>query len=76
MFVLGDRAGQKVFPPGMERGAPAGVPYGNMQAAMLAQQNSQMEAMERRNRERDRSGSVTGVRVSILKVSCVMLMRA
>ncbi|KIP02984.1 hypothetical protein PHLGIDRAFT_37652 [Phlebiopsis gigantea 11061_1 CR5-6] len=63
VFVLGERAGQKVFPPGMaDRGQPGpmGIPFGNPQAAMLAQQNSQMEALERRNRqERDRSASVT-----------------
>ena len=70
VFVLGERQGQKVFPPGgppgpgmQERGQsiPPNIGFGNPQA-MLAQQNNQMEAMERRSRqERDRSGSITGV---------------
>lgn len=72
VFVLGERHGQKVYPqgapgpgPGMqERGPsmPSGIAFGNPQA-MLAQQNSQMEALERRSRQdqRDRSGSVSAV---------------
>lgn len=41
---------------------PSGIAFGNPQA-MLAQQNSQMEALERRSRQdqRDRSGSVSAV---------------
>ncbi|PCH40530.1 hypothetical protein WOLCODRAFT_117404 [Wolfiporia cocos MD-104 SS10] len=54
MYVMGEKAGQKVYPPGMDRapgmamGFPAGM-AGNPQA-MLAQQNSNMEALERRQR--------------------------
>lgn len=45
----------------MQPGA-MGMPFGNPQV-MLQQQNANMEALERRNqRERDRSGSVAGVR--------------
>lgn len=73
VYILGERQGQKVFPggapgsgaPGMPERAPSmqGLPpFGNPQA-MLAQQNSQMEALERRTqRERDRSASVSAVR--------------
>lgn len=69
MFVLGEKTGQKVMPPqramqaghpAQAMGAPAGMPGmvgmgGGMQhqAAMLAHQNREMEALERRQvRER------------------------
>ncbi|EKM49832.1 uncharacterized protein PHACADRAFT_33381 [Phanerochaete carnosa HHB-10118-sp] len=70
VFIAGERSGQKVFPGGgpgpmpdrsgsMPPGA-MGMPFGNPQV-MLQQQNASMEALERRSqRERDRSGSVTG----------------
>ena len=71
IFVLGPRAGQKVIPQSMQahvgdRGGSIppnvmGMNFGNQQA-LLAQQNSNMEALERRaQRERDRSGSLSGV---------------
>ncbi|KAH7913347.1 hypothetical protein BJ138DRAFT_1081741 [Hygrophoropsis aurantiaca] len=75
VFVMGDKAGQKVFPPGAgpgPQGMPTGAPSGPMppiamnQQAMLAQQNSNMEALERRRERerggRDRSGSMPGQR--------------
>lgn len=70
VFVLGDRQGQKVNYPNIgglaERGQAIppnvmGMGFGNPQA-LLAQQNSNMEAIERRNqRERDRSASMSQV---------------
>ncbi|KAH7927673.1 hypothetical protein BV22DRAFT_263416 [Leucogyrophana mollusca] len=76
VFVMGEKAGQKVYPPGTApapQGMPSGAPPGPMppiamnQQAMLAQQNSNMEALERRRERergggRDRSGSMTGQR--------------
>ncbi|KAF8967124.1 hypothetical protein BDZ97DRAFT_1656982 [Flammula alnicola] len=65
VFVTGEKSGQKVYPPGvgpMHGGSgpsnmpPATIGIGmnfNQQQAMLAQQNSNMEALERR-RERER----------------------
>lgn len=83
---MGDKMGQKVFPnaPGsapVPGGAPApaqqiginfGVGIGGNAQALLAQQNSNMEALERR---RERSGSMGGVscraaRSSFLFFSC------
>lgn len=76
VFVLGDRHGQKVYPGGAppDRGAsiPPGMamPFGNPQA-MLAQQNSNMEALERRGgRERDRSGSMATVSAHSYSCTC------
>lgn len=74
VFVLGDRQGQKVYANapgqggmgGQERGqpmpsGPMGMGFSNSQA-MLAQQNSAMDALERRNRaERERSGGMASV---------------
>ncbi|KAG2118396.1 hypothetical protein DEU56DRAFT_838162 [Suillus clintonianus] len=58
IYVMGDRAGQKAFPhaAGPHQG---GMPQGGMNPqAMIAQQNSNMEAMERRReRERTRDGN-------------------
>ncbi|GJE92567.1 hypothetical protein PsYK624_087220 [Phanerochaete sordida] len=70
MYVAGERSGQKAFQPGgpgpmPDRGGSMppgamGMPFGNPQV-MLQQQNANMEALERRSqRDRDRSGSVTG----------------
>lgn len=70
VFIAGERSGQKVFPGGTPGPMPdrsgsmppgaMGMPFGNPQV-MLQQQNANMEALERRSqRERDRSGSVTG----------------
>ncbi|CCM00989.1 uncharacterized protein FIBRA_03037 [Fibroporia radiculosa] len=65
VFVMGDKLGQKVYPRGAaaDRQPPPalGVPFtpgmpANPQA-LLAQQNSNMEALERRN-QRDRNGNV------------------
>ena len=71
VFVLADRQGVKSHSSGlpggggMERGqslAPnmMGMGFGGPQA-MLAQQNSAMEALERRSRDRDRSTSMSTV---------------
>lgn len=65
MFVIGDKAGQKVYPPGGSsmHGPPSAPPMPptaigmgmnmSQQQAMLAHQNSNMEMLERR-RERER----------------------
>ncbi|SJL07776.1 uncharacterized protein ARMOST_11126 [Armillaria ostoyae] len=59
VFVCGDKAGQKVYPPGVAQAPNVGMGIGmgmgmNMQQqAMLAQQNSSMEMLERK-RERER----------------------
>ena len=65
VFVAGEKSGQKSYPPGMQMHGSSGpstmptAPIGmamnfNQQQAMLAQQNSNMEALERR-RERERA---------------------
>jgi len=61
VFVLGEKVGQKVFPPGtgMHAGPTTGqpIPPGMMPynaQAMVAQQNANMEMLERR-RERERA---------------------
>ncbi|PPR00439.1 hypothetical protein CVT24_004500 [Panaeolus cyanescens] len=64
VYVVGEKAGQKAMPPGQGGiGGGSGMPpnmisIGNMsmsqQHAMLAQQNNQMESLERR-RERERA---------------------
>ncbi|KAJ7599637.1 hypothetical protein C8J56DRAFT_1010257 [Mycena floridula] len=55
VFVLGDKMGQKVPPPGMNA-MGMNMPMGmSQQQAMLAQQNSSMEALERRKRESARA---------------------
>ncbi|KAF9046513.1 hypothetical protein BJ165DRAFT_1472230, partial [Panaeolus papilionaceus] len=70
MFVIGERAGQKALPSGQGGagggGPPGMISIGNMsmsqQQAMLAQQNSQMESLERRRERamRERSASNAG----------------
>ncbi|CAA7261473.1 unnamed protein product [Cyclocybe aegerita] len=78
VYVAGEKQGQKMYPPGMGPGAmhaggggPASMAPGAMgmpmnfsqQQAMLAQQNSQMEALERRRereRERERAAQRDG----------------
>ena len=75
IFVMGEKAGQKVYQPGANVSrpnpgpmAPPGVPINfAQQHAIVAQQNSAMEALERRRereRARERSGSTTAVRFS------------
>lgn len=67
VYVLGEKAGQKVQPP-QQPPVPGvgGVNYPNTAQNMLAHQNRQMEAVERRNAEqRARSGSVNNVRTGI-----------
>ncbi|KAI0698158.1 hypothetical protein BC835DRAFT_1269341 [Cytidiella melzeri] len=63
VFVLGPRQGQKVYPngggPGAMGGPDRGMGHFGDPQAMLAQRNSAMDAIERRNRaERERSGSM------------------
>jgi len=61
VYVAGDKAGQKVYPPGAQLHAVSGPPPATIglgmsytqQQAMLQQQNNNMEALERR-RERER----------------------
>jgi len=59
---MGDKMGQKAFPQ-----AQGGIPpVGMHPQAMIAQQNSNMEALERRRereRARDATGSAVGVRI-------------
>ncbi|KAI5991702.1 hypothetical protein F5J12DRAFT_966070 [Pisolithus orientalis] len=91
VYIMGDKAGQKVYPPGSAPPPPPQAPMGmpphpmsmNQQGvnppvvsinapgmgmnaqAMLAQQNSVMEALERRRereRPRERGGSMSGSR--------------
>lgn len=77
MFVIGDKAGQKVYPPGSSMHGPSSAPpmpptgigmgmNMSQQQAMLAHQNSNMEMLERRRerereQNRNRSGSTGGV---------------
>ncbi|KAM6494099.1 hypothetical protein JOM56_010460 [Amanita muscaria] len=73
VFVLGEKAGQKAFPPGaapMHGGGPPGggqpMPPGMMPfspQAMVAQQNANMELIERR-REREQRAREAAVPVS------------
>jgi hypothetical protein len=82
VYVMGDKAGQKVYPHGAptpQQAIPStvGVPgaggmgMGFNPQAMVAQQNVNMEGLERRrdrerDRGRDRSGSTSGVSVFFL----------
>jgi hypothetical protein len=65
MYVLGEKAGQKVpLQPPQQQPAPGmgGMNYPNTAQSMLAHQNRQMEAVERRNAEqRVRSSSANNV---------------
>ena len=65
MFVIGDKTGQKVYPPGSSMHGPSSAPQMpptaigmgmnmSQQQAMLAHQNSNMEMLEQRRRERER----------------------
>jgi hypothetical protein len=79
---MGDKAGQKVLPGGGAQ-PPATVPapsmgvnFGNAPQSMLAQQNRQMEALERRSaqerEQRARSGSAANVsRIIYLAVNMI-----
>lgn len=82
VYIAGEKMGQKVYPPGggAMHGVPPVVPpmqpgmpmNFNQQQAMVAQQNTNMEMLERRReqeRARNRSGS-TGV-VSCDVYSCL-----
>lgn len=77
VYVLGDKAGQKVYPAGSgAQPSPSQPPtapgmnmnFANTPQAMLAQQNRQMEALERRNaqerEQRARSGSAANRQVA------------
>lgn len=82
VYVLGEKAGQKVYPPGTMHGPSAtaimptttigmGMNF-NQQQGMVAQQNNTMEMMERRREQRererrDRGDNPTGVSLSIGK---------
>jgi hypothetical protein len=63
IFVMGDKKGQSVYPQGSQPAQPMGgmVPNLNLTPqAMIAQQNSNLEALERRNqRERGSDRSVS-----------------
>lgn len=85
MFVIGERAGQKALPSGQGGagggGPPGMISIGNMsmsqQQAMLAQQNSQMESLERRRERamRERSASNAGVSKTALFTNVLLLTR-
>lgn len=68
LFVMGEKIGQKVYPNqhtgSAERPGPPsmGMGFGGIgnSQAMLAQQNSNLEALERRS-QRDRSASMNTV---------------
>jgi hypothetical protein len=66
IYVMGDKMGHKAFPqqsPGPHQGGMP--PVGMSPQAMIAQQNNNMEALERRReRERTRDGSASAVGVS------------
>ncbi|KAK2459682.1 hypothetical protein APHAL10511_008327 [Amanita phalloides] len=71
VFVLGEKAGQKVFPPGAAMHGSAGpgqpIPPGMMPfnpQAMVAQQNANLEMLERR-RERERAREAAANRARI-----------
>ncbi|TFK74744.1 hypothetical protein BDN72DRAFT_868414 [Pluteus cervinus] len=75
VFVMGEKAGQKIYPQGAGPThtsaapmPPPGMPINfSQQQAMVAQQNSAMEAMERRReRERARERSASSANVSVL----------
>jgi hypothetical protein len=76
VYVMGDKAGQKAFPPnagpqGGMGGMPMGMPF-NSQQAMVAQQNSNMGMLERRREQeqRARAGSNT---VSFINLKNMLL---
>lgn len=68
IYVMGDKMGHKAFPqqaPGPHQGGMP--PVGMSPQAMIAQQNNNVEALERRReRERTRDGSASAVGVSAL----------
>ena len=69
IFVVGDKIGRQAHHPNQLQGSSdlqaKAIGFGGMgnPQAMLAQQNSNLEALERRN-PRDRSTSLTAVRPS------------
>ena len=74
VFVIGERQGQRVPHAGSVGGMPVGVGVGvgvggrADAQAMLAQQNREMEALERRS-QRERSGSMNPVQVQVRRVA-------
>ncbi|KAJ7132252.1 hypothetical protein C8R44DRAFT_698632 [Mycena epipterygia] len=69
VFVMGDKAGQKIYPPGAgPQGGPGGMggmPMGmnfNPQQAMVAQQNSNMGMMDRRREQEQRARAGSNAR--------------
>jgi hypothetical protein len=80
VYISGEKMGQKVYPPGAGtmHGVPPPVPpmqqpgmpmNFSQQQAMVAQQNSNMEMLERRReqeRARNRSGSTSTVSEDVL----------
>jgi hypothetical protein len=79
VYISGDKMGQKVYPPGsgVIHGVPPAVPpmqqpgmpmNFSQQQAMVAQQNSNMEMLERRReqeRARNRSSSAAAVSTDV-----------
>ncbi|KAJ6624830.1 hypothetical protein B0H10DRAFT_2161984 [Mycena sp. CBHHK59/15] len=70
VFVMGDKVGQKVFPPAAAAQAASGMggmPMGmnfNQQQAMVAQQNSNMAMLDRRREQEQRARAGSGNTVS------------
>jgi hypothetical protein len=78
VYIMGEKAGQKVYPHGappqqqaMQPAVGMGMGMNFNPQAMVAQQNSNMEGLDRRRerereRGRDRSGSTGGVGVFLV----------
>ncbi|KAF9783168.1 hypothetical protein BJ322DRAFT_1008233 [Thelephora terrestris] len=83
VYIAGDKVGQKVLqgtaggPPGVPPPMGMGYPVPATTQSMLAQQNRQMEALERRNAEQRARGSMNAVcpllgTVVVLADTCVL----
>ncbi|KAJ7789092.1 hypothetical protein B0H14DRAFT_2945872 [Mycena olivaceomarginata] len=67
VYVVGDKAGQKVYPPGAgpQTGPMGGMPMGmgfNPQQAMVARQNNDMALLERRREQEQRARAGSNAR--------------
>ncbi|KAJ7807300.1 hypothetical protein B0H14DRAFT_2873734 [Mycena olivaceomarginata] len=67
VYVVGDKAGQKVYPPGAgpQTGGMGGMPMGmgfNPQQAMVARQNNDMALLERRREQEQRARAGSNAR--------------
>ncbi|KAJ7493312.1 hypothetical protein B0H11DRAFT_2005846 [Mycena galericulata] len=69
VFVMGEKVGQKVYPPnagpppgGGMGGMPMGMNFGPQQQAMVAQQNSNMGMLDRRREQEQRARAGSNAR--------------